>query len=65
MAIDLRTEKQKQRDAVHAQIIADYLRTKKAAASASNYQVFIHVGKLHGYTPEGVRRVLVAHNVTI
>lgn len=63
MALDLRTDKQKARDAKHAKIISDFLAVKAQTPSASNNQRIEHVAQLHQLTGAGVRKILKERNI--
>lgn len=59
MTIDLRTTKQKQRDARWQQIVGDYMELSKLAPEASANRRMVSVADKHKMTTAGVRNVLL------
>lgn len=63
MAIDLRTAAQKKRDALHQQIIGEFVALRGKAPEASDHRRMCLIAERHSMTSAGIRRILVENKV--
>lgn len=61
--IDLRTEKERARDAKHRAIINDYLAIANQQPSFSPTRIMEHVAERYGMTSMGIRKILEKNNI--
>lgn len=60
--IDLRTEKQKQRAALHQAIIGEFMSLRKQT-DASDHRKMCVIADKHGMTSAGIRKILVDNGI--
>lgn len=63
MALDLRTEGQRKRDAQYSKIISEYTQVRKAQPKASNNQIITYIAQKSIYSAARVRQILVERHI--
>lgn len=61
--IDMRTDKQRERDALHSTIINEFIKLRSAAPEASNHRRMETLAKKYRMTAAGIRRILLEKNI--
>lgn len=61
--IDLRTQKQRERDALHQAIVGDFIQLRAQNSGASNHRMMCFIAEKRKMTAAGVRKVLIDNNV--